>query len=106
MPFLSFDEVVARELVPGFHGQFVHTEQMTLAHWQIEAGAQLPPHDHPHEQITYVLEGRFEMTLDGETRVLEPGAVAVIPGGVPHGGRALTACRIVDAFHPAREDYR
>ncbi|NOQ40057.1 MAG: cupin domain-containing protein, partial [Anaerolineales bacterium] len=48
----------------------------------------------------------FELTVDGEPLVLEPGMVAVIPGGVPHSGVALTPCRLLDAFHPVREDYQ
>lgn len=25
---------------------------------------------------------------------------------VPHSGRALTDCRVIDVFYPVREDYR
>ncbi|MBN2346930.1 MAG: cupin domain-containing protein [Candidatus Aminicenantes bacterium] len=79
---------------------------MTLAYWRIEAGAALPDHAHPHEQVTQVIEGEFELTMDGEARTLKPGHVAVIPGNAPHCGKALTACKITDAFYPVREDYR
>ncbi len=77
-----------------------------LFYWDVDPGAELLEHSHPHEQIANVLEGRFELTVDGEPRVLEPGMVAVIPGGLPHSGKALTSCRLLDAFHPAREDYK
>lgn len=106
MAFTSLTELETRELVPGFHGKMVHTEGVTIAFWEIEAGAELPHHVHPHEQVTTLLAGRFELTVADETRILEPGAVAVIPGDVPHAGRALVPCRIVDVFHPPREDYR
>ena len=106
MPFTSLDALPSREIVPGFHGKFAHTDHLTFAHWSIEAGSVLPEHAHPHEQITCVLEGRLEMTVGGETRVLEAGMVAAIAAGVTHSGRALTACRVVDAFSPARDDYR
>jgi len=106
MPFEHFAALTARTVVPGFHGKFVHTDALTLAQWRVDAGAALPPHAHQHEQMTLVIEGVFEMTVGGETRRLEPGAVAVIAGGVPHGGVAITDCLLVDAFHPARDDYR
>lgn len=106
MPFTTLDALPSREIVPGFHGKFAHTDHLTLAHWTIDAGAILLEHMHPHEQITCVLEGRLEMMVGGETRVLEAGMVATIPGGMTHGGRALTTCRVIDAFSPAREDYR
>jgi quercetin dioxygenase-like cupin family protein len=95
-----------REPVPGFRVRFVHSEHMTQAYWDIDAGAALPEHGHVHEQVTQVIEGVFELTVEGETTQLEPGLVAVIPSGARHSGRAVTACRIIDAFSPVREDYR
>ena len=78
----------------------------TFAYWEIEADAPLPEHSHPHEQVANLLEGEFELTIDGRTERVQAGAVAVIPPNVPHSGRALTACRILDVFSPVREDYR
>lgn len=106
MPFEHFDSLTARTVFPGFHGKFVHTDALTLAQWRVEAGSSLPAHAHPHEQLTVVLEGVFEMTVDGETRRLEPGAVAVIPSNVTHSAVAITDCLMVDVFRPARDDYR
>lgn len=106
MPFTSLDALPSREIAPGFHGKFAHTDHLTFAHWTIDTGAILREHAHPHEQITCVLEGQLEMTVGGETRILKAGTLALIPGGVIHSGRALTACRVVDAFYPARDDYR
>lgn len=106
MPFLARTDIPEIEPVPGFHGHMVHTDTMTLAEWAIDAGAAIPEHAHPEEQVARILEGRFELTIAGETRVLEPGDVAVMPSNVPHAGRALTRCRVIDVWHPAREDYR
>ena len=94
------------EPVPGCKVRFVHSDHMTLAYWNIAAGAGVPEHSHPHEQIVNVLEGEFELVLAGKPYVLSPGRVLVIPSDVPHSGRATTDCRILDAFHPVREDYR
>lgn len=106
MTFTSLSEIPSREIVSGFHGKLIHTDQVTVAHWDVEAGAVLPEHAHIHEQITMLLEGQFELTVAGETRRLDAGAVAVIASNVPHAGRALTSCRIVDVFQPPRDDYR
>lgn len=106
MTFLALKDIEEKEIVPGYRAKFVHSDNMTLGFWDVDPGAELPEHSHPHEQIANVLEGRFELTVDGEPRVLEPGMVAVIPGGVPHSGKALTSCRLMDVFHPAREDYK
>lgn len=106
MSFLSLDDLPEQEPVAGYHVRFVHSERMTLAYWTIEEGAAIPEHHHPHEQIATVLEGTFALTVDGTTREMGPDDVAVIPSNVPHSGRALTACRMIDAFQPVREDYR
>lgn len=106
MIYQNLGNLTEREIVPGFRAKFIHAEGMTLAYWDVDAGAELPEHSHPHEQIANVLEGEFELTVNGERRVLTPGQVAVIPGNVPHSGRALTPCRLLDAFQPARDDYR
>ena len=106
MPFITVASVPARPTVPGFHGRFIHGERMTMAFWEIAAGSASPVHQHPHEQTIAVLSGKFELTLGGETRVLEPGLVALVPPNVPHGGRALTDCQMLDTFSPVREDYR
>jgi quercetin dioxygenase-like cupin family protein len=102
----NLSDAPAREVMPGFHGRFVHSERMTLAYWEIDAGAVLQRHAHPHEQVAHVLEGTFEMTVGGVTHRLEVGDVAVVPPDAPHSGSALTRCRIVDVFCPVREDYR
>lgn len=106
MPLSILDELAEHELISGFHGRIVHSERMTFVYWRIEAGALLPEHSHPHEQVAHTFEGEFEITIDGETQILTAGSVAVIPGNAVHSGRALTECRIMDAFQPVREDYR
>ena len=99
-------DLPAQEVFPGIQGKLVHTEHCTIADFRIAVGTRLPEHHHPHEQTSTVLEGQFEFTVGGETRTCGPGDVAVIPGGVPHSGVALTDCRIIDVFAPVREDYR
>ncbi len=106
MPFLKLSDIQSREIIPGFHGTFVHSDNLTLAYWTIVAGSSMPVHAHEHEQASTVLEGEFELEVDGESRVLRPGTIALIPSNIPHGGQAISDCRILDVFHPVREDYR
>ncbi len=105
MTYISLHDIQEKEIAPGYRTRFIHGDTMTLAYWDVDPGAELPEHSHPHEQMANVLEGKFELTVDG-TRVLEPGQVAVIPSGVPHGGKAITPCRLLDVFHPTRDDYK
>jgi quercetin dioxygenase-like cupin family protein len=94
------------EISKGFNARMIHTENMTLAYVDVDEGADLPEHSHVHEQVLNLLEGRFELIVDGKSHILEQSDVYAIPSNVPHSGRALTSCRILDVFNPVREDFK
>ena len=104
--FVAAAQHRSTELFPGCHGRFVHGENITIAHWRLAAGAEIPLHDHPHEQAVNLLTGSFEVRVGDDTYLMSPGDTVVIPGGVPHSARAITEVRCIDIFHPVREDYR
>jgi quercetin dioxygenase-like cupin family protein len=106
MTFIDLENLEKKELVKGGHVRFVHTEKMTFAYWILEQGTEVPLHSHHHEQVVNVIEGEIDLTLDGETRRLVPGQVAVISSNAEHAAKAATACRIIDVFCPVREDYK
>ena len=102
--FHPSSDLEVHTLLPGTAARFVHSESMTMAFWSFEPEITLPEHSHPHEQISTVLEGVFELTIGGEVFRLEAGDVAIIPSDAIHSGRSLTRCRVLDVFHPVRED--
>jgi len=74
---------------------------------ELDPGAAVSLHSHPHEQLGYVISGEIVMTIDGDDHRLGPGAAYVIPGGVEHAGAAgETGCHVLDVFLPIREGYR
>lgn len=105
MPFKNLEAIQPREILPGYTVRFVHSERMTFAFWDVEKGSPLPAHSHPHEQVAQVIEGEYELTVDGETKRLKPGDVAIIPSNVLHSGVAISECKLMDVFSPVREDY-
>jgi quercetin dioxygenase-like cupin family protein len=104
MPHLN--EIRKKTLTAGIDGQYVHGVNMTAGWVSIKAGSDLSVHQHPHEQITIMLEGKLEMQIGEELVMLEPGVIQVIPSNTPHGAKALTDCVLIDVFNPVREDYR
>ncbi len=104
--FGNVADIATKELLPGFNGRMVHTDNLTIAHFDIKSGSVLPEHHHPQEQVTTVMEGALQMTLNGETKVCRAGDYVVIPSNVPHSAVALEDCKVIDVFQPARDDYR
>lgn len=104
--FQNISSIESKEVITGFKGRFIHTQQFTMAFWEVEKGAVLPEHSHVHEQTTMVTEGTFEMVIDGQKQLCTPGLIASIPSNVVHSGVALTDCKITDVFCPVREDYK
>jgi unsaturated pyranuronate lyase len=100
------NDITPTEFLPGFQGRFVHGEASTLSYVTITRGSRLPTHQHMHEQITHIVEGELEMIIGEEKFLFKPGSVHVIPGNVPHSAIAITDCKVLDFFSPARDDYR
>lgn len=103
---IKLEEIAPKEIMAGYHGKMIHTENMTLAFWEVESGSSVPLHSHLHEQIMQVLEGEFEFTVDGKTRIYQFPDIVVIPSNTPHSGKAITKCKLMDIFSPAREEYK
>jgi len=105
MDYKDLSQIPEIEVVPGFRVKFIHSQHMTFAHWNIEEGSSLQEHSHPHEQVTTVIEGEFELTVENISKVLGPGSVVIIPPNAKHSAKAISDSRVIDAFYPIREDY-
>lgn len=62
-------------------------------------------HTHPHEQVSYVISGKFQVEIDGKKEVLVAGDAFVIPANVKHGAVCLEEGELIDTFSPLREDF-
>ncbi len=79
--------------------------EMMCVENQFESGAIGAVHSHPHTQITYVAEGAFEFTIEGETKTVRRGDTLLKQNGVEHGCVCLEKGVLVDFFTPMREDF-
>jgi quercetin dioxygenase-like cupin family protein len=62
------------------------TESSFSWHATFPPGTFVPPHIHPNQdEFIYVLEGRFDLVLDGQEVGAGPGDLIRLPRGVPHG---------------------
>lgn len=106
MPFIDLAAVPKHEFLPGCRLRAPYGQNLMLSYVEIDAGAVVPLHHHPHEQGGILLSGRMALTIGDETRDCEPGALYIIPPNVPHRVVALGGpCVVLDVFSPVREDY-
>ncbi len=93
-----FDGIVRRTLGT--------TDEAMVCEFELQPGAVVPQHQHMNDQVGYVIRGKLEMTVGGQTQVVCTGDSYAIPGGVLHSAVAIEETVIVDAFSPPRNDYR
>ncbi|MBE0690340.1 MAG: cupin domain-containing protein [Anaerolineae bacterium] len=105
--FVTPGEAPQLEQLMGVHRRtMATTDSVMLCEFFLERDAVVPEHQHPHEQAGYVVYGKLEMTVNGQTRICQPGDSYQIPGGVMHSAHALVDTLLIEAFSPPREDYR
>src|SRR4051812_30429104 len=92
-------------MVPGIRRRTVAAgERMMQMLVRLDASSHLPEHQHPHEQLTHVLNGRLRLVVAGIPHELVPGQSLCIPGATPHAADALEDTLVIDTFSPPRED--
>lgn len=100
-------ELGRHTIFPGVRIQTAACEKMQMSVVELDPGSVVPEHSHPNEQVGLMLAGEAEFTIGGERKVLGPGDVYCIPGGVPHRVVALgQPVRVIDIFTPVRDEYR
>jgi quercetin dioxygenase-like cupin family protein len=105
VPAQRWLEEPVEELNPSIGRQLVHTESMTIARIHLRAGAVVPRHAHPHEQVANVLEGSLRFVVGEEEYVVSVGESMIVPSGVPHQVEALADSLVLDVFSPVRDDW-
>lgn len=82
-----------------------YNEQLMLVKVAFEKGAVGALHEHYHSQISHVESGVFEITIDGEKRILKAGDAYYVPPHIVHGALCLEPGTLIDVFSPYREDF-
>ncbi|ELY89511.1 cupin [Natrialba hulunbeirensis JCM 10989] len=107
MDHRSLSEIEASEAADGVHlALMAGSDSMNVQHFEIEPGATVEEHSHPHEQTGFIYEGELTFLTDGEEIVCGPGDSYALPGDQPHGAenRGDDTVRGVDIFSPPREN--
>lgn len=97
-PVYAFPGIARRTLIWG--------DQAMLIQNCFTAGAGVPEHAHPQEQVSYVLEGSLVVEMQGVTYVLNAGDSLVMPSNVAHSARSPEGGVVIEVFAPPREDFK
>ena len=104
--FIKNNEIREEFLGDGLSRKILaHGGKMMMVEVRFKKGARGIVHSHPHEQVSYIHKGSFEVEIDGEKELLSAGDSFYTPPDVPHGVLALEEAVILDVFTPQREDF-
>ncbi|MGM0371051.1 MAG: cupin domain-containing protein [Halobacteriota archaeon] len=107
MDHVSSNTVATAEPVDGVHLTLLAAgDRMSVQHFQIEPGATVPEHSHPHEQVGYLVAGELTFLIEGEEIVVQAGDSYSLASEEPHGveNRGDTVVEGIDVFSPPRTD--
>ncbi|PDV98950.1 cupin domain-containing protein [Candidatus Chloroploca asiatica] len=94
------------EVFPGVRRhRLLATDQSYLMEVALEAGSTVPVHQHPQEQISYVVRGRLRFQSGDTITEAGPGEAVAVPGNTPHAVWALEDALVIDTFVPPRAEY-
>lgn len=105
MALIDTSKLPVIEHKPGWHGRYFHSANMTFGHYEFDAGAEIPAHEHEQEEIWQVLEGVLEIEIAGEMQRAAAGFVGIVPPHTRHAVRALTKGRAIVTDYPLREGF-
>ncbi len=96
-------KVSAHSAAAGPHGEIAlaRGERLGMRMWRAEEpNADKPMTSSPHETVGYVISGRAELVVGGETVALAPGDSYCVPAGAEHTYRILETFTSVEATAP------
>lgn len=94
----TVDDKIQRQIVG-------YDDSIMMVNVRFEKGGIGVLHNHVHIQVTHISEGKFEVTIGEEKKILKKGDSFFIPSNVIHGVVCLEAGMLIDVFSPMREDF-
>ncbi|MEM5564718.1 cupin domain-containing protein [Psychroserpens sp. AS72] len=105
----DFDKMESETIGEGIKRKWFHGEKGQMTIFNLEKEAHIPWHQHPNEQITYIMSGKVKIKtiIDGKETIVIVGAgeVIVFPENVPHEFWTLEDTVDLDVHVPVRQDW-
>lgn len=104
--YIKSDQLTSVEMSPGVSRQVIgYDTNLMLVRVSFNKGSIGYKHKHPHQQISYILSGKFEVNIDGKLEILQAGDAFIAPSNVEHELKCLEDGQLLDSFSPLREEF-
>jgi quercetin dioxygenase-like cupin family protein len=107
IPTVNWDDLPWEEVRTGVARKAFSGEGATVSMNRLDPGHEPRPHNHPHEQIVYIMQGEIDFHIADEIVRLGPGGLLVIPPNAQHWGEVKGSEVVInlDIFTPKRAEY-
>lgn len=98
--------IPVEQIAEGIERQMVIGQKIMICRLKFEPFVVTPPHSHPHEQMTLVMQGKAKFIIGDEERIVSAGDILQFPSNQWHGATMLDEeVVLIDIFSPIREDF-
>ena len=101
MALYNFNELEPRTR-EGFAAHLVSAATIRMLRAEVAAGTSTNHHNHPDEEMVYVVEGRIRVFSGGNEVELGAGELVVFPAYVDHHYEAIVDSMTIEVFGPGR----
>ncbi|HET9526667.1 MAG TPA: cupin domain-containing protein [Pyrinomonadaceae bacterium] len=103
---LNWSNIPVERVAEGIERQMLVGDQMMICRFRFKPFLVTPEHDHPHEQMTIVEQGKVRFFIEGKERIARAGDVLHFPSQCWHGATMMDEeVVLIDIFTPVREDF-
>jgi quercetin dioxygenase-like cupin family protein len=102
----EYTEIVADQAAAGrLYHEFLRVPDLSAGLYVLEAGAVDPQTPHTEDELYFVVAGRAQVTVSGETRPVVPGSLVFVAANAPHTFHAIEErLELLVMFGPAEGD--
>jgi quercetin dioxygenase-like cupin family protein len=103
---LNWETIPVEQVSDGIQRQMLVGDRMMICRFRFRPFLVTPEHDHPHEQMTIVEQGKVRFFIEGKEQIASTGDVLHFPSKCWHGATMMDEeVVLIDIFTPLREDF-
>jgi quercetin dioxygenase-like cupin family protein len=105
MKTYRWDNIPVDRITESIERQMIVGRNEMLVRWRFRKGAFAARHQHPHEQIVMMVQGKLRLIVGDAETIMGEKDIVVVPPNTPHEAHAIEETVVIDIFSPPREDF-